>query len=328
MEEIRHEREYKARQIFRGPVEFLGSVLGANGYRSYGNEYYLDPVNGNNGWNGKDRRHPKKTLPEAYVLLKANQNDVLYVSGGATALSLSAAFDWSKNYTHMIGLTPHLHNGGRVRISHSDNFTPFFTISARACGFYGIHWQHGRGNAGNLVGVSCTYSGNAALLFDGCDFEGPLHATEAAAAFKTVNLASGCADVTFRNSRFGQWTVEADLSSGNLLFLAGLNSIVTVDDCTFMAPSTSANFAFVNAAANQNGANALLLFKKTRFIQLYRGATLTKAVVEPTSAQGNVVFDNNCIKVGVTDYATAAATSVFVTSPAANEAGGTGTNPA
>lgn len=289
-----------------------------------GKSIYLDPVNGSAGGDGSPSS-PCSTLSQAFGLATANKNDVIYVMGGATALSQTTAFDWNKNFTHLIGITPPCHNGGRVRITMGADMATFFTVSARGCYFKNIHWQYGRGTNTNLTGVYLSYSGNACNVFEGCDFEGPLHATEAAAAFKVVSLASGTQDTTFRKCRFGTWTVNADMHNGYLVNFAGNNAITVFEDCIFMLYSTSTSSMFINAGVNLGGEAALVKIEDCKFINLDNDKTLTKAINPPT--HGRVLICGTSCAHNITDWSTAADTHVQVSVPAANEAGGISTNP-
>jgi hypothetical protein len=297
-----------------------------------GNKYYLDPVNGSDGNDGLSPKTAMKTLPAAYAMLTANQNDILFVFGGASSINLLTNFKWNKNFTHMIGVSARLHNGGRVRITHgfnnSVNTAYIFEMAARGCIFRNIHFQFGRGSANNLIGFALTYNGNACNEFDNCDFEGMLNATEAAAAYQVVQIGTGSQDNTFRKCRFGQWTVEASLASGyEVNFIGGGsgNAVTYFEDCTFMAASTSASHSFINAGVNLGGDSSMVLFKDCRFIQTMGANTLTVAIVPPTTG---FVLLQGCVGRGITDYSTTGNAHVQVTMPATNEGGGISTNPA
>lgn len=291
-----------------------------------GNSFYVDSVNGSDG-NPGTRDAPLASIPAGYQLLRANKNDVLYVMGGSTAYSFTSAFEWGKNYCHMIGIAAPCHNGGRVRFTMGADMATFFTVSARGCYFKNIHWQHSAlGTGTNLTCLYLSYSGNACNVFEDCDIEGPLHATEAAAAFKIVSLASGTQDTTFRRCRLGTWTIQADMSSGYLVNFGGNNAVTVFDDCTFMLNSTSTSAEFINAGVNLGGESSCVIIKDCRFFQLDNDKTLTRAIVQPTN--GRVFICGNSCGHNFTDWAGAGATTVQVSVPAASESGGIMTNPA
>jgi hypothetical protein len=291
-----------------------------------GNSFYVDSVNGSDGNDGS-RDAPLASIPAGYQLLRANKNDVLYVMGGSTAYSFTSAFDWAKNYCHLIGIAAPCHNGGRVRLTMGADMATFFTVSARGCYFKNIHWQHSElGTNTNLTCLYLSYSGNACNVFEGCDIEGPLHATEAAAAFKIVSLASGTQDTTFRRCRIGTWTIQADMSSGYLVNFGGNNAVTVFEDCTFMLNSTSTGSEFINAGVNLGGESSTVIIKDCGFLQLDNDKTLTRAIVQPT--HGRLIICGNSYGHGFTDWCATGQSTVIVCTPAANEAGGIGTVPA
>jgi hypothetical protein len=70
----------------------------------YGNVFIVDPTNGDDSNPGDTFEKPFKTLAVAYAACVSGQNDVVIYVPGTSALELSAAIDWSKSYTHLIGL--------------------------------------------------------------------------------------------------------------------------------------------------------------------------------------------------------------------------------
>jgi hypothetical protein len=285
-----------------------------------GKQIYLDPVYGSDGNDGSIQS-PVKTLKVAYGMARAGRNDVIFAVGGNTALVQTAAFTWAKNYTHLVGLGPELHNGQRTRITMGANMTPFFTISARGCIFKNIHWQYGRGSAANLVGLSLTYSGNACVLFDNCDIEGPLNATEGAAAFNLINIANGTQDLTFRKCRIGDWTTPANYATGPgyLINFGGNNAVQTFEDCTIMGIST-ADWIPINTAVNIGGEGGMVQFTRCRFINCKQGTAYTKVFATP--ANGFVSL-HDCMRIQFTSWGAVGA-AVYCTMPAADKAGALG----
>lgn len=266
------------------------------------------------------------SLSTAYNAMGDYQNDTLIVMPGSYT-SGTTAFTWAKNYTNIIGAATPCHNGGRARISLTGaDVATAFTISSRSVYMKGIHFQWGAGNASATTAISLTYSGNSNHVFENCDFEGPINATEAAAAYKLINIASGCQDTTFRNCRIGQWSTQANQSSGYEVNFAGNNANAVFEDCTFQAYSSNAGHCFINANIDLGGEAAMVMFNRCKFFQGDRDITLTK-VLAPHATQGCNWFIN-CAAYNVTDWATAASAVVKVSAPAANEAGGIGTAPA
>jgi hypothetical protein len=301
--------------------EIIGQGIGPY---TPGKKIFVDSVNGSDGNTGKKPRSALKTLAAGYAKTTSNKNDIVYLIGGASAYTVTAAFTWSNYFTHLIGIGSKLHNGGRCRIAPSVSMSPVFTVSGRGCIFNNIHWQNPTITLNtNLLTLSVTYEGNACNEFSNCDIEGPLAAAQAAAAFVTLNIANHSQDNTFRKSRIGQWTVQASLASGSMIKFGGDNSITTFEDCTVLGNST-ADWVPVDSAANLGGDGAFVQFIKSRFLSLKSGLTSTKVFGSPTA--GSFVLLQDCVRVGFTDWGANAAL-IYSTMPTAVEAGGLGIVP-
>jgi len=151
-----------------GGVHYSGMVYSmgvpvVGGMLTGGNSYFLDPANGNDSNKGTSIDEAVKTMTKAYSLLTADQNDILYIVGGASGVSLSATFAWAKDNTHMIGISGGAWYGQRSRIGHSADFTPVITFSAKDCLIRNINFLTGRGSADNLIGVLVSGSRNVLI---------------------------------------------------------------------------------------------------------------------------------------------------------------------
>src|SRR3990172_12943556 len=85
-----------------------------------GRAFFVDPANGNNANSGTSPDQAVASIATAHGLCTADQNDVVFFIGGATGNALTAALDWSKDYTHLIGLSGDLPGmGQRCRVTGS-----------------------------------------------------------------------------------------------------------------------------------------------------------------------------------------------------------------
>lgn len=285
-----------------------------------GTKWYLDPVNGDDSKDGLSYQTALKTLPVAYAKLTANKNEVLYIIGGASALNLSSAFEWAKDYTHLIGIASNLRFGGRVRIGHNANFATMFTISADGCMFHNIHFQGGRGSTTNVVMVSITGLRNS---FSQCHFEAMLHATESGGtqAWRAVEIGSAAQANSFIRCTFGSWTTVWASANGNLVNFVGDNGDTYFDDCVFIGNTSSSSMTFIGFTGPISGSQSYIVFNRCKFINTNTGIT----VLSDTPSNGSLLFDM-CTGFGFTDY-TGASSNVFVASPTMAKAGGLGQNP-
>jgi hypothetical protein len=120
--------------------------------------------------------------------------------GGATAYNPSAAFDWSKNYTHLLGASASLPGKGqrcRVVAQLATALTQAMTVSGAGCVFKNI--QFNNENATGAIG-SITITG-LRNYFENCFFMNP--SSVASTAWAAVVSGSESA---FVRCSFGQIT--------------------------------------------------------------------------------------------------------------------------
>lgn len=68
----------------------------------FGNTWFVDYRNGNDGNTGKDPDHAFKTLSQAYSSATTNNNDAIFIDGDSTVTETSM-ITWSKNRIHVFG---------------------------------------------------------------------------------------------------------------------------------------------------------------------------------------------------------------------------------
>ena len=268
-----------------------------------GTKWYLDPVNGNDSRDGLSYETAFKTLPVAYAALTANKNEVLYILGGSSALNLTIAFTWAKSYTHLVGICA---GGayGRARIGHSANFASLFTVSANGCIFQNIHLQSGRGSATNLNCLVLAQTANY-NTFVNCHIDSPLHATEAAEAWRglvlsgTPGSAIGARSNSFISCVFGDWSIPDTGGNGALVDFKGMNAGTLFKDCDFIINTTQAGFVALKAAVAIGDGNAAgyALFDGCKFLALNTGVNVVATA--PTS--GKLIFARS-FAVGATNW--------------------------
>lgn len=129
----------------------------------YSNIYIVDTVNGSDTNPGTSFAAPLKSVAAAYAKCTDNQHDVVLMLGMATADNPTAAITWSKNYTHLIGMTSPLPGmGQRARIvNHADNdLAVLFTLSGSGCIVKNIQFYDGKNSAADGACVLVSGSRN------------------------------------------------------------------------------------------------------------------------------------------------------------------------
>lgn len=266
-----------------------------------GDKFYVDPVGGSDSNDGTGPDDAKLTLAAGYALLTANNNDMLFFIGGASALTVPITFTWAKNYSHLIGLASSLKFDGRARLTAAGDSTPMFPITASGCQFSNIHFQHGSGNVANLVNVNISGDRNS---FYNCHFEGPVNASEAGAAFRELQLASGAAANTFVACTFGAMSVQLTVTTGRQIEFVGNNENTHFEDCTIRSYADQVGHEQVEAGVDIGGEASIVEFVRCRFLQLDPNITLTKFIEPPTT--GNFLL-SRCVGVRATNWASGSA---------------------
>lgn len=242
-----------------------------------GNVYFLDPTNGNDGFDGKSPDHAFKTLAVAEDALTANQNDVLFYIAGSSSITLSAALTWDKSYTHFIGLCAPTQAGQRARIFQLSTLTgasPLITVSASGCIFANLYIFQGVADATSLINVSVTGGRN---YFHNVHFAGGGHATQAVDGGASLKL-DGAEENTFDRCTIGVDTIAAGNGMTGLLFDGEAHRNI-FRDCHFTMWAGHAGASFIEVA-DATGIDRYNIFKSCLFSNTSATA-MTTGVVAP-----------------------------------------------
>jgi len=283
-------------------------------FATTGQAFFLDPQNGSDSNDGKSPASAKKTLAAAYALLTANTNDVLYFIGGPTAAALTAALTWSKNYTHLIGLSANLPGVGqrcRVTGSASADLTVLLTISASGCIFRNLQFFNGADADVDSGAVTVSGSRNE---FTNCFIAGMGHATPGARAGSYSLTVSGSENV-FIDSSIGLETITRAAANADLVLTSAAlrNKFV---NCEIISMSDTAGHFAVAVAAN----SSRTVFQDCLFFNfsVNHATALTDAISTPAAGvTWYVILRGNCQFVGFTGIASTV-TYVYGAGPAPN----------
>jgi hypothetical protein len=268
-----------------------------------GTKYYLDPTNGNDGNSGLSRDDAFATLPTAFAAIPANENNILVYIAGTSSISLSAAFDWNKDYTHFVGETAPSGAANRARIfqaAAATGLSPLITVSAKGCIFYNIYTFQGVDDATSLINWSVTGGRN---YFRDMHFAGGGHATMAIDNCASM-LLNGAEENTFDNCRFGVTTIPL-ATGGGVIRWDGSSKENIFRDCRVAALIGNAGarlMEFVDGSA----VDQVNWFFNTKFVSnsVNRATTMASAFEIPalTGATALGYFDLQCGGLGFTDW--------------------------
>ncbi len=261
------------------------------------NVYFVDPANGSDSNTGTSFLAPLASLETAYGYCTTNQNDVVLYLAGSSGFNVTAAWTWSKSYTHLIGWCAQTRIGQRARIFQTSTLTgasPLITVSGSGCIFKDLYIFQGVADATSLINVSVTGSRNC---FENVHFAGGGHVTQAVDGGASL-LLNGGSENLFKNCTIGVDTIEAATGMVNLLF-DGAAARNVFEDCRFLLYAGNAGAAFVEIADNA-GIDRWTEFKNCSFINSCRTNSLTSGFVIPAGMNSvtNFLLLKDCMILG------------------------------
>jgi hypothetical protein len=326
---------------FPGGLSSFGVPVigGINGIPLTGSWFFVDYANGSDGngvasgrtatggnVGGATPEAPMKTLSAAHNLCLAGNNDVVVIMGDGSTTGtqrLTETLTWSKNATHLIGITAPVWEAQRARISTlttaTTNINPLMTVSASGCYFSNFSFFQGVGQSATAEQlIQITGSRN---YFGNIQFGGMGAAAGAAVATSYIIYLNGGGENTFEHCSIGLETIQRDAANASVIVRNGAQRNTFVD-CQFpmAASDTDPLWVDVNATNALNGST--MTFRRCLFrnlLNISSAATPAVVTVVAADANGTVYFD----QCGAQATAWAAnSTRVQVTNGAAGVAAG------
>lgn len=294
----------------------VGGVLTNNGGTivptTIGNVYYCNPANGDDGYTGKTPDQAFASLDVAYDATTNNNNDVVFLIGDSSGMTLDATLTWSNNYTHLVGVCAPVGIGNRARVfldADADDVTPMIDITGTGCVFKNLYFFDGVDDAGCLVNVRVTGDRN---YFENVHFAGIGHATVAGEANARSLVIEGAEECRFVHCIFGVDTIarEADNADVELKYSASAGSPTRLlfEDCVWLAYTVTAGdgsvFVYTDA---QFDLDRIAIFNNCLFINqpanvITSSVAKTQAIKAAADLNGVMLF-KDCAVVGCTALA-------------------------
>lgn len=272
-------------------------TMGTGGLLPFtGNYWFVNESTGSDG-NSGTASAPFATLTQALAKCTAGNNDVVFLTG---TVHVSATVAWSKNNTHLIGLSAPCDND-RSRISQTGTtlFTPLVNVTASGCIFANIATFHGFNNASAQI---CWAEAGGRNFYQSCQFFGMGDATAAAQAGGRSLTVAGSGENKFYDCTIGLDTITRSTSNASLEFLSGTPRNA-FRNCIFQMLTSSASALHVTIGAD--GIDRYALFADCTLLNAVdsTSTTISAAVVANAAAGGSVIFQN-AFSVGATAIAT------------------------
>lgn len=316
-----------------------------------GKYFFVDPANGSDGNTGRSPSKALATLYKAHSLCTAGDNDVVFLIGDgsttatarlSTALAqtvdssaTTGVLTWSKNATHLIGITAPAMVAQRARIAPpSGTYTVttfgsanFIVVSGSGCYFANFSIFHGF-STGGAAQIALTVSGsrNAFVNVNVGGMGDQASADDAGS--RSVKITG--AENLFSNCVIGLDTVTRGAANASVEFASATarNSFI---DCVFPFQTDAASPLGILGTGN-GCCDRWQLFKNCAFLNNVDSTSTTMTVLGSftTAAPGGNVILQNCMVAGATDWGDANffANSYLDMAAPSNSAGGLAVNPA
>jgi hypothetical protein len=263
-----------------------------------GSQFWVNESTGSDGNTGGPQ-DPLATLTQALSLCADGNNDVVFLTG---TVHTTATVTWSKNKTHLIGLSPDLRSQARARISQTGStvFTPLVNVTASECIFRNIGSFHGFANASAQI---CWTDAGGRNEYTRCLFGGMGNATAAAqTGGRSLLVTGGTGENTFTDCQIGIDTVTRSAANASLE-LAAATPRNTFSRCIFPCLTSAAGALWVTVGSG--GMDRWALFSDCAFLNAVEstGTTLTAGIIANAAAGGAIVLQNP-VSLGATAIAT------------------------
>lgn len=284
--------------------------------------YFVDPVGGDDSNPGTNFEQPLKTVEAAYALCTSDQHDTIVLLSGDTADNPAASITWSKDYTHLIGLSSDLPGvGQRCRIvgTAALDLTPVITFSGNGCIVRNVQIYNGKDANTDSGAVIVSGSRNE---FKNVFFAGMAHATPAARAGSYSLKVTG-AENLFEDCSIGLDTIIRAAANAELWISTGAARNI-FRRCRFLSYSETAGKFLVLI----DGMDRWVEFEDCTFQNFWEnwGGSLTNAFSVTAAATHQILLKGKNLLVGVTGWADTV-THIYSAEPAPNAGFGIGLNP-
>jgi hypothetical protein len=283
--------------------------------------YLVDPVNGSDSYDGIRWTKPLASVAAGYAKCVADQHDTVVMLSGDTADTPSSSITWSKDFTHLVGLSSDLPGvGQRCRIvgSADADLTPIVTFSGKGCIVRNIQFFNGKDADSDSGAVIVSGDRNA---FTNVFFAGMGHATPAARAGSYSLTLSGEENV-FTRCTIGLDTIKRAAANAELVVSGGARN--TFEQCLFQSYCETVGKFLVKITS----LDRWIRFRDCTFYNFWENWVdqLTNAISDGVGSTHYILLEGSNLLVGVDGWADTV-DYIFSAGPVPNAGFGIGTNP-
>lgn len=307
---------------FPNGVSSFGITLPSGGIPFTGTNWFVDPANGSDANTGKSPSKAFATLYKAHAMATAGNNDVVYLIGDgsttgtarlSTALAASVdstatagTLNWTKNATHLIGITAPAMIAQRARIAPpSGTYTQatfnsgnFVVVTASGCLFQNFSLFNGFSTGG--TNQICWTDNGSRNAYYNVDFGGMGDAASAAdTGSRSLKIGSGgSGENLFVECVIGLDTVSRGAANASLEFAGGTPRNI-FKRCVFPLDASAATPLSI-LGTGAACMDRFQLFEECSFINaMSSGATAQTVIASLTNAApGGLMLMKSCTFVG------------------------------
>lgn len=268
----------------------------------YSRLFIVDPQHGDDDAHGTSFEAPLLTVKAAYDKCTANHNDAVLVVGGPTANALAAAFQWSKAYTHLIGLSADLPGvGQRCRITGSAALDLLYLIDFAASGCIVKNIQFYNGYDSTAAHYAVKVSADR-VYFENCFFVGM--------GGNVTHIDSNDVTITseenvFKRCTFGSHTMANGVANARVIVdgtSAGKeNKFIGCEFFNWATVTTNTMVRIVNTVTTEG---FIMQFEDCLFDNLNGGAVMAAAITDAaTETHHQILMRGRNLFAGITAVA-------------------------
>ncbi|KKL25162.1 hypothetical protein LCGC14_2408080 [marine sediment metagenome] len=288
--------------------EFGGVPIGGQ-FSTEPNSTFFLKASGSDGKDGKKPSNAVLTLARAHLVMPADKNAVVYLvsesnSAGSTTIRIEGATQtWSKDGTHIVGVSSGGMFGSRARISgtaDTADVSPLMEWSADNGSMKNIHLFYGENDAGDLGAFQVSGERN---YFYNCHFAGIGNATQDATDAYSLSLTGD--ENMFERCVIGLDTVgRGTASNSEIQLVTGQTATRNIfKDCIILTNADAAGHQFIKSTGDLS-LDRFLMFDNCNFINSgvnAGGATMTEAFDLSTTMGGTIIL-KDCSLFGCTEW--------------------------
>jgi len=278
-------------------------VLGGEGLLTQGTSYFVDPLSGNDGNDGKSIDKAFKSIETGYAALTENYNDVLYYLSGSSSLSTTETLAWTKDYCSLVGVCAGpvaLAKRARIFATSTQTDASLVTVSGYGNSFRNIYINYGVASSAALACWTDTSNRN---YYENMHISGINNSTQDAAGACSLKLDGGT-ERLFVNCYIGSDTQRTRAGDSSEILVDTSVSKAFFVSCMVYAGGSDAGHHLVRLADGTAIANIGLWFKDSTF--LYNTANnahdLTEVFDIPTMTGAPNIYLQNCYSFGAASW--------------------------